>query len=310
MLRILARGGALAQSTSDPDAIWFDLDKPDETEEASVETALSIDVPTPAERSAFEESARFYEDGDALHVTVTLLGKRDEGPFISGAVSFVLVSDKLVTVRQISPRAFEVGQGRASARIGSAKTGSDVFVALIEGAAERLADLLAEGTREVNELSAKVFMPGSSAVLRDYLRELGKVGALTALSHESLSSLHRMLAYTRAVCKRHGLDAAKLSQLERDVVELERIAEQLQVRVAYVQDAALGMIGATQADALKALSLATIAFVPATLIASIFGMNFEAMHWFKTDWGPWVAFLLMLIAPLALFGIARWRRWF
>ena len=61
-------------------------------------------MPTPAERAAFEELARFYEDGDALHLTATLLGRRDEGPFVSGAVTFILAKGKLVTVRQVRPR--------------------------------------------------------------------------------------------------------------------------------------------------------------------------------------------------------------
>ena len=68
-----------------------------------------------------KKSARFYEDNGALFLTANFLGRRDEGPFISGAVTFVLVKNKLVTVRQIRPRAFEIGQGRASARIGQAQ---------------------------------------------------------------------------------------------------------------------------------------------------------------------------------------------
>lgn len=310
MLRILARGGAETKTPDDPNALWFDLDSPTEAEEAQAEAALGIDVPTPAERAAFEESARFYEDDGALHLTATLLGRRDEGPFVSGPVTFILAKDKLVTVRQISPRAFEIGQGRASARIGSAQNGADVFLALIEGAAERLADLLAEATRDLTSVSSQVFTASPAPDLRDCLRALGKTGALTAMAHDSLSSLQRLLAFARHACTRHGLEEARLVALERDTRELEHLAEALQSRVSYVQDAALGLINATQADVLKALSLATIAFVPATLIASIFGMNFKAMTWFETDWGPWVAFGLMLVAPAILFGIAKWRRWF
>src|SRR5262249_46267270 len=133
---------------------------------------------------------------------------------------------------------------------------------------------------------------------------------LTAIMHESLSSLQRLLAYTHSVCVKHGIDQAKIRQLERDVAELERLSETLLNRIGYLQDAALGMIGATQADVLNALSLATIGLVVPTLIASIFGMNFVHMAWFKEPWGPWVGFWLMLAAPLALFGIAKWRRWF
>ena len=310
MLRILTRGGAETNVPDDPAALWYDLETPTETEEQSVETLLGVDVPTPAERAAFEESARFYEDKDVLYLTANLLGRRDEGAFISGPVTFMLTQDKLVTVRQIKPRAFDIGKGRASARIGSAQSGGDVLIALIEGAAERLADLLAEATAKLHEISAQVFTDDPAPDLRACLHALGKTGALTALANDSLSSLQRLLAYARHACTRYGMADERLKVIERDVAELERVADGLQNRVSYVQDAALGLINSTQTDVLKALSVATIAFVPATLIASIFGMNFKAMTWFDTSWGPWVGFLLMVTAPAILFGIAKWRRWF
>jgi magnesium transporter len=309
MLRVIARGGAETEC-ADPAALWYDLEAPDEAEEAQVEASLGIDVPTPAERAAFEESARFYEEGEALHLTATLLGRRDEGMFVSGAVTFILIDGKLVTVRQVRPRAFEIGQGRAFARLGSARTGADVMLALIEGAAERLADLLAEASRDANALSQRVFDETDRIDLRTALRELGRVGALNSLAHESLSSLQRLLVYARAVRTRYAIAEERLSALARDVSELERIAETMQPRLSYLQDAMLGLINAAQTNVLKALSLATIAFVPPTLIASIFGMNFAAMTWFREPWGPWIGLLLTVMAPAALFGIAKWRGWF
>jgi magnesium transporter len=243
-------------------------------------------------------------------LTATLLGRRDEGLLVSGAVTFILTKGKLVTVRQVRPRAFDIGQGRASARIGSAQSGADVMLALIEGAAERLADVLAEATREANNVSLQVFDENNTPDLRAALRELGRLGALAALAHDSLSSMQRLLVYARASKGKYGLDNTRISALARDVGELERIAEQMQPRLSYLQDALLGLINSAQTNVLKALSLATIAFVPATLIASIFGMNFDAMTWFKTGWGPWVAFVMMFAAPAILFAIAKWRRWF
>jgi magnesium transporter len=310
MLRVIALGGVETPSCADPAALWIDMESPTAEEEDKVEAALGVNVPTPAERAAYEESARFYEENGALYLTATLLGRREDGPFISGPVTFILAKGKLATVRQIRPRAFDIGQGRASARISSAKTGADVLIALVEGAAERLADMLAEATQGANQQSMGVFTEDAAPDLREALRGLGRIGTLTAIAHESLSSLQRLLAYVHSVCAKHAIDQAKIRQLERDVSELERLAETLLNRIGYLQDAALGMIGATQADVLKALSLATIAFVPPTLIASIFGMNFVHMTWFKEPWGPWVGFLLMLAAPLALFWIAKWRRWF
>jgi magnesium transporter len=310
MLRVIARGGSEVVC-EDPGALWYDLESPsDEQEEADVEQELGIDVPTPAERAAFEESARYYEENGALHLTANLLGRRDEGPLVSGAVTFILAKGKLVTVRQVSPRAFDIGQGRASARIGSAQTGADVMLALIEGAAERLADLLAEAKRDANKLSIHVFDETDAIDLRTALRDLGRIGAMAALAHDSLTSMQRLLVYVRASKGKYGLVDSKLSALGRDVSELERIAEQMQPRLSYLQDAVLGLINAAQTNVLKALSLATIAFVPPTLIASIFGMNFDYMTWFRAPWGPWVGVAMMIAAPAALFAIAKWRRWF
>ena len=197
MLRVLARGGSEVACEA-PGALWYDLESPTNEEEADVEQELGIDVPTPAERAAFEESARYYEENDALHLTATLLGRRDEGPLVSGAVTFILSKGKLVTVRQVRPRAFEIGERRASARISSAQSGADVMLALIEGAAERLADVLAEATREANALSVKVFDETDSMDLRTALKDLGRIGALAALAHDSLVSMQR----TAGLCAR------------------------------------------------------------------------------------------------------------
>jgi magnesium transporter len=309
MLRVIAKGGG-ETACGDAAALWYDLESPDEAEESEVEGSLGIDVPTPTERAAFEESARYYEENDALHLTATLLGRRDEGPLVSGAVTFILIRGKLVSVRQVRPRAFEIGQGRASARIGSAQTGADVMMALIEGAAERLADLLAEAKRDANKVSTEVLDEKRTPDLHAALRELGRIGALAAIAHDSLSSMQRLLVYARASKGKYGLDNARIAALARDVGELERIAEQMQPRLSYLQDALLGLINAAQTNVLKALSLATIAFIPPTLIASIFGMNFDAMTWFREPWGPWVGVAMMFVAPGALFAIAKWRRWF
>jgi magnesium transporter len=309
MLRVIARGGAETK-TEDPAALWFDLESPTDEEEAAVESCLNIDVPIPSERTAFEESARFYEEGEALHLTVTLLSRRDEGPIVSDAVTFILVRQQLVTVRTIRPRAFEIGAKRASARIGSAQTGAEVMLALLEGAAERLADVLAEQTRSADQLSLRIFHETDTVDLRHSLQDLGRIGAVVALVHDALSSIQRLFVYARAIKNKYGLDTTRVSTLARDVGELERIAEAMQPRLAYLQDAMLGLINAAQTNVLKALSLATIAFVPPTLIASIFGMNFDAMTWFRAPWGPWVGIAMMIAAPAILFAIAKWRRWF
>jgi len=286
------------------------LYQPTPEEEAIVETELNVDVPTTVERNALEESARFYESADGLVLTASLLGRREEGTFVSGPVTFVLVGARLVTVRDVNPRAFEVGKGRSSARIAEASRGVDVLIALIEGTIERLADVTSEQVELADSVSEQLFTESQPLNLKKTLRDLGRITSILALTHASLSSLNRLMAFTEPRAEKYHIAEESIRPVRTDIAELERQAEVAQVRVAYLQDAALGLINAKQTDVLKALSLATIAFVPATLVASIFGMNFDFMHWYQRNWGPPVAFALMIIAPLTLFGIARWRKWF
>jgi magnesium transporter len=295
--------------------IWADLhaardDEAARQAEALIEAALKIDAPTPQERKALEDSARFYEEDGALFLTATLMGQRSDGPFIADAVTFILTRQKLVTVRAITPRAFSVGVSRASARIETVATGPGVLLALLEGVVERIADILQEQSDAAQRSSERVFASGGDLKLKDELRALGSAGVLAARCHDSLSSLHRLAAYAATVCEKYGLPEVRMRAFGRDVQELERKAEGLQNHLAFLLDAALGLVSSEQSNTLKALSLGTIAFVPPTLIASIFGMNFAHMTWFAAPWGPWVGFTLMLAAPIALFAIAKWRKWF
>ncbi|MDX2233413.1 MAG: CorA family divalent cation transporter [Hyphomonadaceae bacterium] len=294
--------------------VWIDLDDPTEAEELQVEAALGVDVLTAFERRAYEDSARFYEENGALYLTVTLLARRDDGPFRADAVTFILTdAGTLVTVRQIHPRAFSIGQGRSLARITQARGGGDVLMALLDACVERIADLLQENTAAANAVSQEIFNErrNAAADVRATLRTLGRLGTLAALSHDSLSSLQRAATFAALHdATVYGLEPARLTALRRDTEQLERAIEAFQSHLTFLQEAMLGLVGAAQNNTLRALSLATIAFVPPTLIASIFGMNFTAMSWFQASWGPPAAFLLMLGAPAALFAIAKWRRWF
>lgn len=323
MLNVYVQTSAGLAVATDPkaalisgDFVWADIVAPpgdtDELRiaEALVEQALSIDVPTPNERSAMEDSARFFEEAAAMYLTVTVMGHKGDASFISDPVTFILKDMRLVTVRAIKPRAFEIGDGRASARVRDAKDGGQVMMALLDGVVERVADVLAENQQNANRISGEVFGLDGNCDLKRLLMELGRCGSLAALAHGSLSSLNRLSAYAFMFCPKHGLTKDRFRALSRDVQELERQAEAMQGHLSFLMDAALGLTGAAQNNTLRALAVATMAFAPATLIASIFGMNFSALGWIHQPWGPAAAFALMFLTPAGLFWIARWRKWF
>lgn len=304
-----------AAALADGSALWVDLLAPNPAEEKLVEAAFGIDAPTPADREALEESARFYVEGHALTLTATLAvrsGQNPGDPLVADPVSFILTRGRLVTVRQRKARALELGVGRASARIETAKDGPHVLLAILDAVVERLADHLQEAAREAQTLHVSIFDAGAArgANLDREIRALGRLGGTAALVQESLASLSRLVAYAMAAEATHGLPHDMLKALSRDLAQLERTTEGLSDALTFLLDASLGIVSVGQNNVLKALSIATIAFAPPTLIASIFGMNFEALGWIHQPWGPTAAFGLMALAPLALFAIAKWRRWF
>lgn len=295
----------------DGSAVWVDLLRPTESEEKLVEDTYGVDAPTEAERAMLESSARFYEENGALVLTATLVTRKDDKPE-SGGVSFILTkANTLITVRTIEPTAFRIGQGRATARIDSGDGGADVLMALLEGLIERLADVLAEVSTRAQKVSGTVFNAKhfGAADMRPALAELAYLGTITTLGRDSLSSLERLLAYARNRCDAHGLPGPELAALSRDAEQLNRQGDAMQDQLVFLLDGILGLVAANQNVALQRLSVAAMVLVPSTLIASIFGMNFEAMTIFKDPNGPLLAFVAMVVASAATFALARWRRW-
>jgi magnesium transporter len=306
-----ARAADPAAALDQDGLVWIDLLSPTPEEEAAVERRLTVDAPTSSERAALEESSRFYEADGALYLTATLLARKTPESFLTDSVSFILAKNVLLTVREITPRAFETDAGRASVQISAATDGPQALMALLSAVTERLADLLQFSGKEANGLSNSIFVTGPRGPnMRRVLGVLGRLGAQINQAHASLASLQRLTAFTTHVCTRHGLDQGPLVSLTRDVEQLERTAEAEQNMLTFLLDAALGIVGVTQNNQLGVLTVGTLVFLPATLIASIFGMNFKYLAWLDAPWGPWLAMALMIGSAALIYAAISSRKWF
>jgi magnesium transporter len=301
----------------DPALIWIDLVDPSRELDALVEGALNIDAPTMAERAAMEDSARFFEDAAGVTFIASILHLDRTARPVLDQVAFILAAGppaRLVTVRGErgqEARAFRIGKGRASARIERAASAQDVFVALLEGLIERIADLVETARAEVDELARDVFESDDREPnLREVLKTLGRHGRLVSKARDSLSSLQRLATYALALAQRQALDAERIKAFARDVHELERQCEALGATLTYVLDATLGLVSANQNTSIKVMSVVSLLLLPPTLIASIFGMNFAVMPELQDPNGYYVALAAMLGASAGLYGLGKWRGWF
>lgn len=316
MLNVLRRGQEAAQTVTiaegwspGDDAVWIDLARPTREEELAVEAALGVQLPTVEEMKALEPSSRLYQEGGATFMTATLLARSHElKPFATPA-TFVLANGVLITLRYEDLRAFTVYGGRVPDD--HSTTGAAALLGLLDAVVERLAQVLDDMGAEVELASQAIFKRPQGGDFRPLLTGLAHAQSVTALARTSLVSLSRMLSFA-ALAREITADresAAHLKTLQRDAQSLTEHTSHQSGHVAFLLDAALGLINIEQNGIIKFFSVVAVVFMPPTLVASIYGMNFAVMpelHWVFGY--PMALVIMAIVAVLPILWFKR-RGW-
>ncbi|MCW8085793.1 magnesium transporter CorA family protein [Sabulicella glaciei] len=300
-------------------AVWIDLLQPTLEEERAVQDALNLEIPTREEMQEIESSSRLYREGDALVTTASFLFGADTGEFGSTPISFVLTGQNLVTVRYATPRAFSVFAARCQKGPTLLTSPDAAMLHLIEQIVDRLADILERIGADMDRASQATFRNarGSPAAdkrdrdLKDALITLGQVGEVTSRASETLLGLSRILTFLTA---EKSLAIRKENQgtiktLVRDLRSLTEHANFLSNRATFLLDALLGMTNVEQTAIIKTFTVVSVALMPPTLIASIYGMNFQHMPELEWTLGYPLALLLMVataVLPVWYFKRKGW----
>ncbi len=336
------------------DALWIDLYKPLASQVQQV-AELGIPVPTLEDMEEIEISNRLYREGGKDFITVVLPGLNEQKEVVSGPVTFILATDRIVTVRHHAPRAFDTYPDRAETVSPGCNDPQRVFLSLIDEIVGRLADRL-EGTgRELDEVARDIYAEGASAsdkVLLNALRRVGRESDLISRVRLALLTLERALGFfalnpgirpaggalpetaegraaalageaedeppppappvatPRGKAAKANAEVLRLATkaLLRDIQSLEVHADFLSSRVAMASDAALGIINLTQSQTIKIFSVLAVVFLPPTVIASAYGMNFDVMPELHWAWGYPMALVLMLLSAVGTYAFFKWRK--
>jgi magnesium transporter len=299
------------------DSVWIDLFNPTEEEEATIEQALKLDVPTREEQKEIEASSRLYQESGAYFMTATVLLYADVSEPINSQVTFILAGQRLITLRYVEPRAFSIFRTRCQRPDAKPVTGSVILIELIEIIVDRLADFIEKVQAEVADLSHSIFgMKGDSASRqRRYdalLKSVGREGEVTSLARESAHSLGRLLTFlTLAATERNEAKDVqdRITTATRDVQSLSDHVSFLSGNIIFLLDATLGMISIQQNDIVKILSVAAVVLLPPTLVGSVYGMNFEHMPELKWMAGYPMALVLMVLSALLPYLYFRHGGW-
>lgn len=295
-------------------AIWIDLWRPLPAQITAV-AGLGVTVPTREDMEEIELSSRLYREDGLDYMTVMLPGLTPEGEQVSEPVTFILGAARLVTVRYHAPRPFETYPTRA-AKVGPGCTAPDrVFLGLTDEIVGRLADHLetaGRGLDEVARTSTNLALTQRSGVLEAALSRVGIEGERIARVRLALLTLDRMLGFFSLeqgeTKTRHSLKGV-IKALLRDIQALEVHADFLSSRVGLATDTVLGMINLSQNATVRIVSVVAVLFLPPTLIASIYGMNFAVMPELAQTWGYPVALVLMAGSAIGTYAYFKWRGW-
>jgi magnesium transporter len=316
MLQVLRRGDVAFRSevgspvwSPGEAVVWIDLLKPNRAEELAVEASVGIDLPTPAEMAALEPSSRLYQERGATFMTARLLARSHEDAPFATPVTFVLAGGRLITLRYEGLRAFDVFSGRATAADESC--GATALLGLLDAVVERLAHVLDDTAARVETASTAIFSRPRGGDFRPTLTGLAQAQSLHALVRDSLVSLGRLLSYASLAPEIAATPggATHLASLQHDVQSLIEHAGQQAAHVTFLLDAALGLINIEQNGIIKFFSVVAVIFMPPTLIASVYGMNFRLMPELEWAMGYPMALGLMVVAAAVPLLWFRYRGW-
>jgi magnesium transporter len=306
--------GALPKGT-----IWLDLLNPTREEEKLVEAALGQNVPTREEMVEIEPSSRLYErQGASIMTAAVLYGVSGDRPN-TDPVTFILTGDLLVTVRYVDPQPFVRFHEHLCAEPEMCPDPLSVLVRLMDAIVDRLADELESVARQMENVSAQIFARQSVQAgraksterrLQAILLQVGRVQGLMAEVRESVLSSNRMLGYLATTERLRTSDyRPHVRSLIEDSRGLLDHSSFLAENLSFLLNASLGLITLEQNFVMKLFSVFAVVFMPPTLIAGIYGMNFEHMPELKWLHGYPFALTLILASAIIPLWIAKRSRW-
>lgn len=286
--------------------LWIDLLHASQEEKQHVCDFFQVKLPTYKEAVEIESSSRYSEDGVSIKANSGFLKEEDE-PRIH-QVSFLLKGNTLFTVRNVELQSFaEVVKKIKVARQDFIRSGSQIWVLLLETRIDLDADYIESLTRVTNIISRKV--QSLSDPEEKTLRKIAELQENTILIRESITDKQRLIsALMRSPFIDHDT-GERLRVIMKDVMSLLQHTQFSFERLEYLQDTLMGLVNIEQNKIIKIFTVVSVVFMPPTLIASIYGMNFRVMPELNWSFGYPVAVILMVASSALTLLYFKRKKW-
>lgn len=290
--------------------IWIDVVSPDDEELAWIKEAYNVVLPELEDLGDLEASARYFEGEDEnIHIRTDFLLAEDEASR-NVRVAFVLTSDVLFSIHDEDLPVFRLVRLRARMRPGSVRNAKDVLMDLYATDAEYSADSIEEIYERLEEASRRVLAENvTDAAAADVLETIAREEDLNGRIRRNVMDTRRAVSFLMRSQLLSAEQQDEARQILRDIDSIENHTAFLFDKINFLMDATVGFININQNKIIKLFSVVSVALMPPTLIASIYGMNFKLMP--ELDWAigyPWAIALMAVSAaiPLVYFKRKGW----
>ena len=298
--------------------IWVDLESPTLEEKRWINQHFGLLIPEDAMDEDIEESARFYEeDNGELHIRSDFLIADEDEPR-TVRVAFILNQQNeslksrgvLFSVHDEDVPVFRLLRMRARRAPGLIEDDKDVLLKLFDADAEYSADTL-EGIYDELEKASKLVLSEvvTDALAGEVLGAIARQEDLNGRIRRNVMDTRRAVSFVMRAKMLNAEQFEEARQILRDIESLDSHTAFLFDKINFLMDATVGFININQNKIIKIFSVASVALLPPTLIASLYGMNFEFMPELKLAWGYPYALVLMLASAIVPMWYFRKRGW-
>ncbi|GAB2580130.1 magnesium/cobalt transporter CorA [Spirosoma areae] len=288
--------------------LWVDLQNPTPAEIKSVEEKFDVDFLSQQEQLEIESSSRYIEEDDYLIANSNFLVPDPEHRYVTVPVSFILKDDTLFTYRNADLKSFADMVRKIKSKRTVFTDGGQIMIAIFESRIDYDADLVELVSQEIKAINRMLDL--DATLDRETLLSINDYQELTMSIRENVVDKQRVIS---SMIRSDGWftegEQARLRTLIKDINSLIEHTNFIFERLEFLQNTYLGLIDLEQNRIVKIFTVVSLIFLPPTLLASIWGMNFQQMPELASKWGYPVALASIALSSLLTLWIFRRKNW-
>ena len=314
MVKIFYRSGAeilFSQSETELSAIgrenviWIDMLEPTGEQKRYVEQYLGTEIQSRAEAEEIESSSRYSEENGAIFANTNFLSPADD-EMLMDAVSFILVKGVLTTIREIPLRSLNTLQMKMQALPDEYPDGNTVFVDIMDRRVDLDADIVELISQDVTRYSRRINQ--NEDISEDFLLDINQLQQNAMNVRANMVDKQRLLSnlLKSKIFPKDAELRERLGIILQDIASLVNHISFTFERLEYMQETVIGIINLDQNRIMKVFTFVSILLMPATLVASFYGMNVSLpMSGWKWAWIVILAIMFLLMVAMIWYFFKR-----